>query len=243
MIIVRTIGIKDKNDKWNINNSKTKGKFESVLFVYVECIRNLTTSLLFLLYHSYKIDLVLSTRSTNTKKEKVFIVGIFNQVHHCVNAFLPKHKCRFAICEGCKSKLKDRHQDQQGATKRTRNSLQNSSKKRGMLQIWKQLLTSGNIKTKLEERNKSQMENAIKSTIMKIVTWRQLAMFRSLTMHFSNKLRKQIVHFEPNAINTMPSFAKSNWNETIIKWIWITRRWHSMRPITLILYILLYLTL
>ena len=59
----------------------------------------------------------------------MFIVGICNQVHHCVNAFLPKHKCRFAICEDCKNMHEDRQQDLHGATKRTRSSLQNSSKR------------------------------------------------------------------------------------------------------------------
>jgi hypothetical protein len=72
---------------------------------------------------------LLSTHSVKTNKDKVFIVGICHQVHHCVNAFLPKHKCTFAVCADCKNEFEDRQQDQQGTTKRTRSSLQNSSNK------------------------------------------------------------------------------------------------------------------
>ena len=117
----------------------------------------------------------------------MFIVGICNQVHHYVHAFLPKHKCRFAICEDCKTKHEVRQQDQQGATKRTRNSLQNSSKR---------------------ARNALDLNNAL-NKIMIIETLRQLMMFRFSTMHFLNKSKKQIVHFQPNASSAMLSFLKT----------------------------------
>ena len=82
-------------------------------------------------------------------------------------------------------------------------------KGREMHRIWKKLSTR-NIKTRLEEGSKSSMENAMKSTITIIATWRQRLMFRISTMRFLNMSKKRIVHFQSNAWSAMPSFVKTN---------------------------------
>ena len=67
--------------------------------------------------------------TVDKQNENVFIVGICSPIHYCVNAFLPHHKCTFAICSNCKNDYEEKENVRRGSNKRTRRAIHSFSKR------------------------------------------------------------------------------------------------------------------
>ena len=70
----------------------------------------------------------MEDKISDENKAKIFIVGLCNPIHHCVKAFLPTHKCTFALCEDCKTTIENKQQETHGTAKRTRSAVHRTNK-------------------------------------------------------------------------------------------------------------------
>ena len=156
-----------------------------------------------------KLGSSLTTHKTQNNSSKVFVVGICNPVHYCVNAFLATHKCTFAICSKCKNNLEEHEYLLQGSAKRTRRALHNTSKRANSAAGLKEALNK-NIKIELGEKRRFLKDSATKITTMIVVTWNLLVMILILTVLSSSRWKKVTDHFQLNVVTVTLNFAKND---------------------------------